>query len=86
MFDISWMRSEDLGVIVADRGILEDHLPTRVIQTLKACRRQVLASMDKPHSEEEMDRTRLELRHYTTHSLIEGRDIQFRRGLEESFL
>lgn len=30
------MRSEDLGVIVADKGMVDDHMPTHVMDTLRA--------------------------------------------------
>jgi len=36
-------------VIVADRGIVEDHLPNSVMSALKECRQQALARLDEQH-------------------------------------
>ncbi len=34
---VSWVSSEDLCVILVDRGIVEDHLPTSVLGAMKRC-------------------------------------------------
>ena len=36
-----WIKSEDLGVIIADRGMIEDHMPTRVMEVLHTHHRDV---------------------------------------------
>ena len=36
-----WIHSEDLGVIIADRGMIEDHMPTRVMEVLRTYHREV---------------------------------------------
>ena len=34
--EVTWKKGEDLRVILADRGVFKDHMPTHVITTLRA--------------------------------------------------
>ena len=47
-------------MIVADRGIVEDHLPNSVMSALKECRRQALARLDEQHKQAHIDVRRRE--------------------------
>ena len=48
-------------MIVADRGIVEDHLPNSVMNSLKECRPQALARLDKQHEQAHVDVRRREM-------------------------
>ena len=48
-------------MIVADRGIVEDHLPNSVMNSLKECRQQALARLDKQHEQAHVDVRRREM-------------------------
>ena len=42
-------------MIVADRGIVEDHLPNSVMSALRECRQQALARLDEQHEQAHID-------------------------------
>jgi len=48
-------------VIVADRGIVEDHLPNSVMSALKECGQQALARLDEQHEQAHIDVRRREM-------------------------
>lgn len=81
--DMTWLKGEDLGVILADRGMFEDHMPTNVISTLKAYHKQVtVSSKDREQlTNERVEHRRRNKMFNEIRSLIEQRDIfQLERG------
>ena len=54
------MESEDLGVIIADRGMIEDHMPTRVLEVLRTYHKQVSVNFTKQRVQAEREEIRLE--------------------------
>ena len=45
---VSWVSSEDLCVILVDRGIVEDHLPTSVLEAMNHCVKHFLRGKYDP--------------------------------------
>lgn len=68
------MKSEDLGVIIADRGMLEDHMPTRVMDALKAYHREVTSENREWFTEERIKDRRKKMRFFENRNDMELRD------------
>ena len=71
------MKSEDLGV---DKGMVEDHMPTPVISTLRSFHREVSGETSEVFTKERVKNRRIEIMANEIRIKIEQRDIQLERG------
>ena len=76
VFTTSWMKSEDLGVIIADKGMIDHHMPTHVIDTLRAYHKHVSVETSELFTREWVDNQRNEQLMTTIRDKIEKREIQ----------
>ena len=78
----SWMKSEDLGIIIADKGMVEDHMPTHIINTLREYHKEVSGEIRKVFTNLEwrVESRRIEMMANEIKTKIEQRDIQLERG------
>lgn len=74
------MKSEDLGVILADRGMFEDHMPTQVLNTLRAYHKEVSSENREQLTKELVEQRRKNQMSNEIRNFIEKRDIQLERG------
>lgn len=82
--EVTWLKGEDLGVILADRGMFEDHMPTNVINTLRAYHKEVSSRNKEQLTNERVEKTRKDSMHNEIRNLIDLRDIQLERGTIEA--
>ena len=69
-----WMKSEDLGVVIADRGMIEDHMPTRVMEVLQTYHRELSCETSLVFTEDRVTSERKKMREEVTRNLIEKRN------------
>lgn len=81
---MTWLKGEDLGVILADRGMFEDHMPTNVISTLRAYHKEVSSRNKEQLTNERVEQTRKHSMSNEIKNLIDLRDIQLERGTIEA--
>ena len=68
-----WMNSEDLGVIIADRGMIEDHMPTRVMEVLQTYHRDVSDQTSLFFTREVVEAERRKMIYSDIRNLIQNR-------------
>ena len=74
------MKGEDLGVIIADKGMLEDHMPTHVISTLRAYHREVSGELSEDLRKRMKNGRSDMMANDEIRNKIEQRDIRLERG------
>lgn len=72
----NWKKSEDLGVIIADKGMIDDHMPTRVMDTLRTYHKKVSVETSLLFSRERVKERRDGQMATTIRNKIEQREIQ----------
>ena len=78
-----WMKSEGLGVIVADRGMIEDHMPTRVMEVLRSYHKDVSIQTSLTFTKDCVEDERKRVRQLDIRDLIQDRipyEQPMRRG------
>ena len=78
-----WLKSEDLGVIVADRGMIEDHMPTRVMEVLRSYHKDVSIQTSLTFTKDCVEDERKRVRQLDIRDLIQDRipyEQPMRRG------
>ena len=77
------MRGEDLGVIIADRGMMDDHMPTRVMDVLGAYHRQISTETSMVFTRERVSQERRSKMTGTIRDRIEQREMQMLRVVSD---